>query len=294
MILFQAETKYREVQEARRALQQQLIGVQARIKAVAMEVEKATRGTDEYVGWVTKENEIIREEKAIVEKLTLSEANERQYFTELSSALRASHEKERARAERTKYWGIMGSIIGAAIAFCGTTINNHLRMKELRKLVTSSADASKFYHDQTVMLGKAVNQQYIKMETFLDDIKEQFGQGAEKSVSDSKTLSLKQDSTVVPGLKLEEILSNLKVQESNLDKEFKELKKLIVISKSAENIDTEKVVYVGPEVESMLRDTEKALEWKMKLQALGTVTLIYAAIAVTVPVVISFLKGASS
>ena len=280
------------MQESRRAFQQQLIAVQARIKAVAMEVEKATRGTDEYVDWVTKENQIIREEKAIVEQLTMSEANEKQYFSDLSSALRASHEKERARAERTKYWGIMGSIIGAAIAFIGTTVNNYLRMKELRKLVTSSADASKFYHDQTVMLGQTVNQQYGKMESFLDDIRQQLGQETNANFSNSS--DLKQSSSAVQSGKLEEILSNLKVQESNLEKEFKEVKKLIVISKSGKDMGVENIVYVGPEVEGMLKDTEKSLEWKMKLQALGTVTLVYAAIAVTVPIVISFLKGAGS
>ena len=275
-------------------MQQQLIGVQARIKAVAMEVEKATRGTDEYVNWVTKENEIIREEKAIVEKLTAYEANEKQYFSDLSSALRASHEKERARAERTKYWGVMGSVIGAAIAFCGTTINNYLRMKELRRLVSSSADASKFYHDQTVMLGQTVNQQYSKMESFLDDIKFQLGQESDETVPPPKSTVSQKASPDVPGVKLEEILSNLKIQESNLEKEFVELKKLIVVNKSASNTEQGNVVYVGPEVETMLKDTEKALEWKIKIQALGTVTLVYAAIAVSVPIVISFLKGAGS
>ena len=291
----QAENKYKAVQEARRGFQQQLIGVQGRIKAVAMEVEKAARGTDEYVNWVTKENEIIREEKAIVEQLTACEANEKQYFGDLSSALRASHEKERARAERTKYWGVIGSVIGATIAFVGTTINNYLRMKELRRLVSSSADASKFYHDQTVMLGETVNQQYNKMETFIDEMKSQLTQESDKViVPHSKVEESHESSSKVPGAKLEEILSNLKVQESNLEKEFVELRKLVTLNKSGSIAEAGNVVYIGPEVETMLKDTEKAIEWKMKMQALGTVTLVYAAIAVTVPIVIAFLKGAGS
>ena len=260
---------------------------------MAKEVQNATRGTYEYVDWVKKEYEIIGEETAIMEKMAIFEAKEKQYFSDLSSALRASHEKERARAERTKYWGIMGSVIGAAIAFVGTSINNYLRMKELRKLVSSSADASQFYHDQTVMLGKTVNQQYSKMESFLDDIRLQLGQESAVSIPQSQSKKVKHDSGL-PDVKLEEILSDLKVQESNIVKELEELKKLVVVSKTGTDVNRENVVYVGPEVESMLKDTEKALEWKMKLQALGTVTLVYAAIAVTVPIVISFLKGAGS
>ena len=36
----------------------------------------------------------------------------------------AAHEKERAQAEKTKYWSILGSILGTCIGIIGTTINN--------------------------------------------------------------------------------------------------------------------------------------------------------------------------
>ena len=36
----------------------------------------------------------------------------------------SSHEKERAQAEKTKYWLVLGSILGACIGIVGTTINN--------------------------------------------------------------------------------------------------------------------------------------------------------------------------
>lgn len=44
---------------------------------------------------------------------------ERQTFSLLSSTLRDSHEKETAQAERTKYWSIAGSLIGASIGVIG-------------------------------------------------------------------------------------------------------------------------------------------------------------------------------
>ena len=52
---------------------------------------------------------------------------------QLSNAVRNSHEKERAQAEKTKYWSVLGSVIGACIGIIGTTINNRMRMRELRQ-----------------------------------------------------------------------------------------------------------------------------------------------------------------
>ena len=44
-----------------------------------------------------------------------AEEIERQNFLVYSSAVRLSHEKERSRAERTKYWSIIGSVTGTVI-----------------------------------------------------------------------------------------------------------------------------------------------------------------------------------
>ena len=55
----------------------------------------------------------------IVKKLqrdyNAAEEIERQKFLLYSSAVRLSHEKERARVERTKYWSIIGSVTGTII-----------------------------------------------------------------------------------------------------------------------------------------------------------------------------------
>merc|ERR1712142_537489 len=62
-----------------------------------------------------------------------------EYFSSLSNAVRDSHEKERAQAEKTKYWSVLGSIIGTCIGIIGTTINNRMRMNELRRLVSQNS-----------------------------------------------------------------------------------------------------------------------------------------------------------
>ncbi|KAG8252553.1 Coiled-coil domain-containing protein 51 [Homalodisca vitripennis] len=69
----------------------------------------------------------------------LSEQEERECFTFLSSSVKESHEKERAQAERTKYWSVIGSVVGTVIGVIGSSINNEFKMRELRKLVMESA-----------------------------------------------------------------------------------------------------------------------------------------------------------
>ena len=46
------------------------------------------------------------------------EKRERECFSLLSAAVRDSHEKERAQAEKTKYWSVLGSIIVSSVGFC--------------------------------------------------------------------------------------------------------------------------------------------------------------------------------
>ena len=120
-----------------------------------MELEKTFRGEDRYLVLVTQEHQaslnlsvdqlshnfffqVLKEEKELQEEFKLLEKTERECFSALSNAVRDSHEKERAQAEKTKYWSVLGSILGTCIGIFGTTINNRMRMNELRRLVSQN------------------------------------------------------------------------------------------------------------------------------------------------------------
>ena len=82
--------------------------------------------------------QVLKDEKLLQDEFKMLEKFEREYFSGLSNAVRDSHEKEKAQAEKTKYWSVLGSIIGTCIGIFGTTINNRMRMNELRRLVSQN------------------------------------------------------------------------------------------------------------------------------------------------------------
>lgn len=132
------ERKFIEQQELRREAQAKITDVQKKIKEIHAELEKTHRGEDRYLVLVTQEHQVLKDEKLLQDEFKMLEKFEREYFSGLSNAVRDSHEKERAQAEKTKYWSVLGSILGTCIGIFGTTINNRMRMNELRRLVSQN------------------------------------------------------------------------------------------------------------------------------------------------------------
>ncbi len=134
----QSEQKFIKSQEDRRDLQRKISLVQLKLHELHIELDRVPRGDDKYLALITQEHSVIKEEKLLKEDLQFLEKEERDNFAILSHTVRDSHEKERAQAEKTKYWSIIGSVMGTMVGVLGSTINNHLKMKELRELVENA------------------------------------------------------------------------------------------------------------------------------------------------------------
>merc|ERR1719481_624693 len=120
----ESEKRFINTQELRRESQANLTDIQKKIKDIHLELEKTHRGEDRYLVLVTQEHQVLKEELNLTEDFKSYEKAEREGFSLLSSTVRDSHEKERAQAEKTKYWSVIGSVIGTCIGIFGTTINN--------------------------------------------------------------------------------------------------------------------------------------------------------------------------
>lgn len=100
-----------QVQSARSSLS----SVQDKLKEMRRKLDRIPRDDERYLALATEEHRILVEEKRIKSEYEHLEALERDQFALLSGAVRDSHERERARAERTKHWSVIGSVGGAAL-----------------------------------------------------------------------------------------------------------------------------------------------------------------------------------
>ncbi|XP_015852468.3 mitochondrial potassium channel isoform X2 [Peromyscus maniculatus bairdii] len=119
------------VREARENLEAQ----QAKLKEVRDRLDRVSREDNQYLELATLEHRMLQEEKRLRAAHTRAEDSEREKFSLFSAAVRESHEKERARAERTKNWSLIGSVLGALIGVAGSTYVNRVRLQELKALL---------------------------------------------------------------------------------------------------------------------------------------------------------------
>ncbi|XP_061543665.1 mitochondrial potassium channel isoform X1 [Phycodurus eques] len=112
-----------------------LEALQGRLKEVRARLDRVSREEAHYLELATLEHKLLQDERRLRTAHEHAEASERETFAAFSAAVRESHEKERARAERTKNWSVIGSVLGALIGVMGSTYVNRVRLQELKSLL---------------------------------------------------------------------------------------------------------------------------------------------------------------
>jgi len=125
-----------QVQAAKTALE----SVQERLREVRRKLDRVPRDDERYLALATEEHRILVEEKKMKSDYESLEALERDRFALLSGAVRDSHERERARAERTKHWSVIGSVGGAALGILGSTVVNYIRLKQIKNSIKETGN----------------------------------------------------------------------------------------------------------------------------------------------------------
>ncbi|KAM8758609.1 mitochondrial potassium channel isoform 2-T2 [Rhynchonycteris naso] len=118
-----------------RKAQEDLEVQQAKLKEVRDRLDRISRDDNQYLELATLEHRMLQEEKRLRAAHLHAEDSEREKFSLFSAAVRESHEKERTRAERTKNWSLVGSVLGALIGVAGSTYVNRVRLQELKSLL---------------------------------------------------------------------------------------------------------------------------------------------------------------
>ena len=109
-IFMQAERRFAKSQEERREAQRQISSIQLKLQELHAELGRIPRGDDKYLDLITQEHAVIKDERRLRLEFQQVEKEERENFSSLSHTVRDSHEKERAQAEKTKYWSIIGML----------------------------------------------------------------------------------------------------------------------------------------------------------------------------------------
>lgn len=76
----------------------------------------------------------MQNEREAKEYFELMDTSERDLFTQLTSVVRTSHEKERSQAENAKYFSMILTMIGAVLGILGTTLSYHFRNRQYKNI----------------------------------------------------------------------------------------------------------------------------------------------------------------
>ena len=279
-LCWQAEGLFLQVQEDRRSIQQELTAIQAEVRTLGAELEKTNRTDYKYIDLVKKEHEVLLVEKNLSNQIKTLEKAERDYFSLLSAAVRESHEKERSRAEKTKYWSIIGSVIGAMIGIIGSTVNNHRRMTQLRAIIAESNESTAEYKAMMDKLFQSVSENK-NVQTF------PLLQNADVN-SDTPHQHYPHTNSEVIENQTKEILQTIEKQSSAVITQLSKMEEAFGLQQA---VDREgNVVYVGPDMRTLLNVTEERLQTSQKKNAMVTTAAISGIVAATC-VIVSFFKG---
>uniref|UniRef100_A0A6G1SAG4 Coiled-coil domain-containing protein 51 n=1 Tax=Aceria tosichella TaxID=561515 RepID=A0A6G1SAG4_9ACAR len=122
-----AESEFVEVTQKRKVCQDKIEHFKDEIKKIRDKLEMTPRQSDNYLKLITQEHNLLREQLALDVQLTQFKEREQFLLDNLSKLLRQSHELERLRQERAKYWQIISialSLAGSLVAIIAQRVRN--------------------------------------------------------------------------------------------------------------------------------------------------------------------------
>ncbi|KAJ7317172.1 hypothetical protein JRQ81_003334 [Phrynocephalus forsythii] len=302
------------VREARETWEAQ----QQKLKEIRDRLDRVSRDDTQYLELATLEHKLLQEEKRYRTSHLAAEESERESFSLFSAAVRESHEKERARAEKTKNWSIIGSVLGAIIGVLGSTYVNRVRLQELKALVFEAQkgpislqeairEQASHYHSQQRDLSDLIADLKNMLQVVTVTSQEMEGASSAKS---STNASLKIDPLLVSikeqlshSKQISSFVGSLEQQLSNLEKSLEHITAEVRSVKSVPYPTPGERLLMSPSAEGSgqvleaegvvleLCNTERRLEAQMKKNSIYSTAFMCTMFAITLPVLYILLKG---
>ncbi|CAL9707445.1 unnamed protein product [Knipowitschia caucasica] len=282
--------------------------LQVRLKEVRERLERVSREEPHYLELATIEHKLLQEDRRLRSAYELAEGSEREKFALFSAAVRESHEKERTRAERTKNWSVIGSVLGALIGVMGSTYVNRVRLQELKSLLLEAQKGpenlqealrvqASNHRTQQDELGALIHQMRLSLHSLTTDDKttESTPQSQSNAVSTNFGSTLK---TLHDGQQtIQNILNGLKVNVECLETDLSIVKRTVSEPREAATPET-RVQTFGEMLneESLVKSLEKSqtnLCVRLRDSVVYNAVVVYTASALTVSVLYLLLRGAT-
>lgn len=257
----------------------------------------------------------LQEERRLRTAYENAEGGEREKFALFSAAVRGSHEKERTRAERTKNWSIIGSVLGAVIGVMGSTYINRVRLQELKSLLLEAQKGPVSLQEAIKVQASMHKIQQDELSNLIDSLRTALKGSVDvktvksafvppvaaivpvSSASEEAIQEILQHSQRAQGL-MESLKPQLEHLEENVGKVETELQAVKTTLQShplekpvIQTRDRQLFVCDTETVVQGLGQTEKRLEAQINKTSLYNTVLTCAAFAVTVPVMYILLRG---
>lgn len=229
--------------------------------------------------------------------------------------MRESHEKERSRAERTKNWSVIGSVLGAIIGVMGSTYINRVRLQELKSLLLEAQKGPASLQEVIKVQASSNKSQQEELRCLIDALKVAITNGTDVKLVSVPTAS---QSAILPSKPsiseeaIKEMLLHSQRAQSNINDlkpqmeqirqslgkvatELQAMKKSIS-DRPAEKpfIPTKDTPLLVCETESIVQgldQTERRLEAQINKSTLYNTILTYTAFALSMPVLYIIFKG---
>lgn len=214
--------------------------------------------------------------------------------------MRESHEKERTRAERTKNWSLIGSVLGALIGVAGSTYVNRVRLQELKALLLEAQKGPASLQDAIREQASSYSLQHRDLHDLIADLRglvqaepgpssgSQAGTPARDSDADVLSAALREQ--LSHSQQVRSCLEGLREQLDSLEKTFGQVAGVVRLAKAADPALPGSTLEPGGLV-LVLPDMEQRLEARVNRNTIYSTLVTCLTIMATMPMLYMLFRA---
>lgn len=213
--------------------------------------------------------------------------------------MRESHEKERARAERTKNWSLVGSVLGALIGVAGSTYVNRVRLQELKALLLEAQKGPASLQEAIREQASSYSLQHSDLHDLIADLRVLVqaepgprsgfpGTHARNSDADALSAALREQLSHYPQVR--SCLEGLREQLDRLEKAFGRVAGVVQLAKAADAALPGSALELGSLV-LVLPDMERRLEAQVNRNTVYSTLVTCLTIVVAMPMLYMLFRA---